>query len=251
MAKLEQILCFLEESFDPSGFPDYDHALNGLQVGGTDEVSHLAAAVDASERTVAAAVKSGVDFLLVHHGLFWGGLRPLTGPMLRKVRTLLNGGINLYSLHLPLDAHEEFGNNVLLMRALGLEPRERFGSFAGMDVGWWGAADLGREELLGRLKAATDDGARLIPAGPENIQRVGVLTGAGASALEEAAARGLDALITGEAPHHAYHAAMELGVNLFLGGHYATETFGVNAVVSGLSRKFGLSWEFLDFPTGL
>jgi len=159
--------------------------------------------------------------------------------------------MGLYSLHLPLDAHRELGNNALLLGRLGLEPAGRFGSFQTTEVGWWAAGGLNREKLLSRLREAVEGEARLIPGGPEEVRRVAVLTGGGASALTEAAALGLDTLITGEAPHHAYHEAMEMGVNLLLGGHYATETFGVKALARTLSERFNISWEFLDFPTGL
>ena len=40
-------------------------------------------------------------------------------------------------------------------------------------------------------------------------------------------------------------------LNVFYGGHYATETFGVKALAAELSKKFRLPWEFLDHPTGL
>jgi len=251
MAKLEQILYFLEDTFEPTIFPDYPHALNGLQVEGRDEVSRLGAAVDASEETLTEARKRGVHLLLVHHGLFWDGPGPITGPRFRKVSTILKGEMGLYSLHLPLDAHAELGNNALLVARLGLEVGGRFGSFKEEKVGWWASGELKREELMGRLRVAVSGEARLIPGGPEDVKRVGVVTGGGTAALAEAAALGLDTLITGEAPHHAYHEAMELGVNLLLGGHYATETFGVKALAKTLSERFDIPWEFLDFPTGL
>jgi putative NIF3 family GTP cyclohydrolase 1 type 2 len=57
--------------------------------------------------------------------------------------------------------------------------------------------------------------------------------------------------ITGEAPHWTAVAAQELGINLVLGGHYATETFGVKALAGHLSKRFKIPWTFLDFPTGL
>ncbi|MCJ7628693.1 MAG: Nif3-like dinuclear metal center hexameric protein [Longimicrobiales bacterium] len=251
MTKIEHILYFLEKSFEATTFPDYPHALNGLQVEGRSEVEHVGAAVDASEETIAAAGSRGVHLLVVHHGLFWGGLGPITGPGFRKVSALIGAGVNLYGLHLPLDAHPEMGNNAILMRKLGLEPAGRFGSFKEMGVGWWASASMHREELLDRVRAAVGGEARLIPGGPEEVGRVAVLTGGGASALSEAAAVGLDTMITGEVPHHAYHEAMEMGLNLILGGHYATETFGVKAVAERLAEEFHLSWEFLHFPTGL
>lgn len=251
MADLEHVLHFLEKSFQPGTFPDYPHALNGLQVEGRREVGKLGVAVDASEQTIAAAVEKGIHLLLVHHGLFWGGLGPLTGARYRKVEALIRGGTGLYSLHLPLDAHPEVGNNVLLLREMGLEPEGQFGAFQGVELGWWAEGPMDRKDILGLVEKAVRGPARLIPGGPEEVRRVGVLTGAGASAMEEAMTRGMDTFITGEVPHHAYHDSLEMGINLIAGGHYATETFGVKALGDMLARKFDLVCEFLDFPTGL
>jgi putative NIF3 family GTP cyclohydrolase 1 type 2 len=46
-------------------------------------------------------------------------------------------------------------------------------------------------------------------------------------------------------------AADELGMNLLLGGHYATEVFGVKALAAHLSKRFKIPWAFIDCPTGL
>lgn len=251
MADLESILYFMESTFQPGTFPDYPHALNGLQVAGPMEVDRIGTAVDASERTIEAAVTRNVDLLLVHHGLFWEGTGPIVGPRFRKLAALIAGEMALFSLHLPLDAHEEMGNCALMARALGLEPQGRFGSFQGVEIGWWARSPMHRDELLRRMGVALGGEVRLVPGGPEKLEKVGILTGAGASALREAASAGLDALVTGEAPHHAFHDSMEWGVNLYLGGHYATETFGVKALGERLSKEFSVEWEFLDFPTGL
>lgn len=251
MAHLEQLLYFLEGTFSVSTFPDYPDAMNGLQVEGRSEVGHLGAAVDASEETISEAVRRGVHLLLVHHGLSWGGLGPITGRRFRKVASLIRAGVGLYSLHLPLDAHPELGNNALLSRRLGLRPTGRFGLVKEVEVGWWAEASMHREELLERLKEGVEGEARLIPGGPAQVGRVGVLSGGGAGAIAEAASLGLDTLVTGEAPHHAYHEAMEMGLNLLLGGHYATETLGVKALAARLAEEFAVSWEFLYFPTGL
>ena len=251
MAVLEHILQYLDRAFEVGGFPDYSDAFNGLQLEGKGEVTRIGAAVDGSVQTIEAAVERGVDFLLVHHGLFWGGAGPLTGVRLKKVAPLVKHGTSLYSLHLPLDAHPDFGNNSILLRELGLEPEGRFGTFKDVPIGWWAGAVRGRDQLVRDLEEVLGEKVRVIPGGPERTERVGVLSGAGSSALSEAATIGLDSLITGEAPHHAFHDAMELGLNLFLAGHYATETFGVQAVAANLSDNFDVPWEFLHFPTGL
>jgi dinuclear metal center YbgI/SA1388 family protein len=251
--KLESILHYLDGYLAVVEHPDYAVALNGLQVQGPDEVGVVAVAVDASEAVIRAAGEVGADLLVVHHGLFWGGLRPLTGPHFRRVRALIDARLGLYSCHLPLDGHAEIGNCVLLARALGLELEGRFGAYQGAPIGWWGrlreAVDA--DGLLTLVEAAVGGPAHLIPGGPRRIETVGVMTGAGASFVPEAAALGLDAFITGEGPHHTHFDGMELGVHVVFGGHYATETFGVRALGEHLAGRFGLTWHFVDQPTGL
>jgi len=267
--KLESLIQYVDAYLGVPAHPDYPNALNGLQVdGGREAVNLIAAAVDASEASIRAAVEADADLLLVHHGLFWDGLRPLTGRRLRRIRPLVEHGVALYAAHLPLDSHAEVGNCVLLARALGVRPEGRFAVYGGVPIGWWGTLDeplpveqLGKRllealDLPGSLPAPLTDAAgggrvHLIPGGPQAIERVGVVTGGGGSSIQEAVDMELDALVTGEAAHHAHFDAVELGINVLLGGHYATETFGVKALASHLADRFSLKWLFLDLPTGL
>lgn len=248
--KLAALVEYLEAYLGVSGHPDYPVALNGLQVEGPPEVDRVCSAVDASEAAIEAAVDRGAQLLIVHHGLFWDGLRPITGRLHRKLARLLRGELGLYSVHLPLDSHPEVGNCALLLRALGLAPAGRFGRFQGVELGWWAEADLAREELVARLSTVLGGAVRVHGAGPERAQRIGVVTGSGASTLEEGARLGLDTVVTGEGPHHATIDATELGMTLLYGGHYATETFGVRALGEHLADRFGVRQEFLDLPTG-
>jgi dinuclear metal center YbgI/SA1388 family protein len=248
---LPDLVAHLDELLRVRDIPDYPSALNGLQVEGTRAVSRVACAVDAAEATIHAAVDAGADLLVVHHGLFWDGNQPVTGRRYRRLKALLDADLPLYSAHLPLDVHPELGNNARLLRALEIEPRGQFGEYRGMPLGWWGEADLRREALCARLDALLGSRVKLVAGGPERVSRIGVVTGAAGSMVAEAAAAGLDAFITGEGAHHNYFDAEEGGVNLFLGGHYATETFGVKAIGEHLAQTFGLEWLFLDHPTGL
>lgn len=251
--QLESLLQYIGEYLAVEGYPDYPGALNGLQVGGPAEVQKLAVAVDASEASIQAAADRGADLLIVHHGLFWGGLRPLTGPHLRRVRALLDNDMALYSCHLPLDGHAEIGNSALLGRALGLDLEGKFAAFEGAQVGWHGRPEepLDLSGLVARAETVLDGPVHAIPGGGERIDRVGVVTGGGASFIEEAVRLGLDALVTGEGPHHAHFEAMELGIHVLFAGHYATETFGVRALGDHLAERFVLDCDFIDQPTGL
>jgi dinuclear metal center YbgI/SA1388 family protein len=251
--KLESLLQYLDGYLKVSGHPDYPGALNGLQVEGPSDVRHVVAAVDACEASIQDAVRLGADLMIVHHGLFWGGLKPLTGRLLRRVRPLIEGGVALYSCHLPLDAHAEVGNSALLGRALGLTLEGRFGAYEGAEVGWHGRLDppLDPQGLESRASEILRGPTRLLAGGPDRIERVGVVTGGAASLVPEAARLGLDAFMTGEGSHQTYFDAMELGIHVVLGGHYATETFGVKALAAHLAERFELTWEFVDHPTGL
>lgn len=251
--KLESLLQYLDGYLRVSEYPDSTNALNGLQVGGVEDIHHVVAAVDASEAAIDEAAEKNADLLIVHHGLFWDGFRPLTGRRLRKVKPLLENGIAVYSVHIPLDAHPEVGNCVLLARALDLDVQGPFGTHRGVEIGWWGTLPeaLTSDELGDRFSRVLDGPVHVIPGGPERLERVAVVTGMGASSVEEAAERGIDALVTGEGSHHTHFEAMELGVSVFFGGHYATETFGVRALAEHVAERFGLTWEFLDQPTGL
>jgi dinuclear metal center YbgI/SA1388 family protein len=252
--KLEPLLQYADAYLGIPEHPDYPNAMNGLQVGGPPEVTTIAGAVDASVDAIEAAAERGVDVLFVHHGLFWAGLQPVTGRHLRKLQTLLRKELALYAAHLPLDGHAEVGNCAQLGRAMALGLKGRFAPYQGTDIGWWGELDGAEsaEDLRHRLSEALGGGpVRLIPGGPERVERVGVVTGGGASFVNEAVDLGLDALVTGEGSHHTYFDAMELGIHVLFGGHYATETFGVRALVRHLAERFDLQSSFIDLPTGL
>ena len=229
---------------------DFSGAVNGLQVENRGTVTRIAAAVDGSLATVAMAASINADLLIVHHGLFWTPSHPWTGKRYELLEVLLQHDIAVYSSHLPLDAHPALGNNARLCSALGLKRLKPFFFDHGLHLGFQATAQISRQDLAARLRA-TGCSTLVIPAGPKICRRIGVVTGGAGSELRKAAAEGIDTFITGEGPHWTYALAEELGINVFYGGHYATETFGVKALAEYLSKRFRIPWSFLDHPTGL
>src|SRR6266705_1604118 len=248
---LAELVAYLDGYLRVAAVPDAPEALNGLQVENSGTVTRIAAAVDLCEATVRMAVERQADLMLVHHGLFWGGLKPLTGPAYRRVAGLLQHNIALYSAHLPLDLHPDVGNNAVLARQLGVSLRGEFGEEYGVRIGRWGEVDVSRHALERRLATLMGSAPRLMAFGPERVQRVGIVTGAAGSMIAQAAGAGLDTFVTGEGPHHTFFDAEELKVNVFYAGHYATETVGVKALAEHLHARFYLPCTFLDHPTGL
>lgn len=247
------LVTYLDQYLRATEVPDSPNALNGLQVDARRaEVRRVAVAVDAAQATIDRAIAAGADLLIVHHGLLWDGNRPVTGRRYARLKALLDADLPLYAAHLPLDVHPEVGNNAVLARELGIDVQGGLGDYKGVPVGLWGTMEeIRREVLCARLDALLGGRVKLVPGGPERVRRVGLITGGAGGSVLEAAALGLDTFISGEGAHHNFFDAEEGGINLLLGGHYATETWGVRALARHLEEKFGLEWSFIDHPTGL
>jgi dinuclear metal center YbgI/SA1388 family protein len=251
MASLDEIVSYTNRFLRIRDVGDWDNALNGLQIENSGRVTRIGAAVDVSTRVLAVAQKRDVDLLIVHHGLFWPGLQPIRGALRRQLRIAFENDIALYSAHLPLDIHPRVGNNAQLVAALGLKSARAFLEEKGQPVGLKIRASLERSVLIRKLQKALNGPVKVFGFGPKRTRAIGVVTGAAGSEIYRVADEGIDTFITGEAPHWAAVAAEELGMNLLLGGHYATEVFGVRALAAHLSKRFGVPWEFIDCPTGL
>jgi dinuclear metal center YbgI/SA1388 family protein len=248
---LKTIVAHCDKILRTAEIGDYDGAANGLQVENSGAVTKIAAAVDASLATVKLAIAAKADLLIVHHGLFWGPRQPWIGKNYELLQLLVENNLAIYSSHLPLDAHPTLGNNARLCAALGLRNLKPFFESHGQTIGFKSQTKISRADLANRLELATGAKPKIIPGGENICERIGVVTGGAGAELKLAASEGVDTFITGEGAHWTYALAEELGLNVFYGGHYATETFGVKALSAGLSKKFKLPWEFLGHPTGL
>jgi dinuclear metal center YbgI/SA1388 family protein len=251
MPLLQDVVSFLDAGLRTAEIPDYSGAVNGLQLENGGSVTRIAAAVDASLPIVEAAVAGGADLLIVHHGMFWQGAQPLTRAYYKKIKTAIQGGLAIYSSHLPLDVHPDWGNNIRLLRALGLEPSGTFFEWKGLRLGLIAETEIVRSELIEDLSAAVGGPVHLCPGGPEIVRKIGLVTGGAGAEVASCISAGIDTFITGEGPHWSYPLAEELGVNLCYAGHYATETFGVKALAARLSEDHDIPWFFIDRPTGL
>jgi len=229
-------------------FRDYPGSRNGLQVTHGRQVKKIGWAVDADMESIRIAGKERVDFLIVHHGLFWGSSALDRKIRVKRIREAKRLGVAIYSSHLPLDAHPELGNSIGLLKALGLgeSKRKPFGVAMGREVGWKVEGVKIRISDLGfRIrdlrsnegeKVRRWDGVKVIEAGPKVCRRIGIVTG-GFGDLDQVVKAGLDTLITGEADYPTEVKAKELGINLVLGGHWETEVFGVRELVSRIRLK--------------
>jgi len=251
MPILSEIVKFTDKYLRVRKVEDWPNALNGLQIENSGNVTKIGAAVDVSTRVLTKAASQHVDLLIVHHGLFWPGLQPIAGGLRRQLKIAFENNIALYSAHLPLDVHPDVGNNAQLAAALGFKSTKPFLEEKGELIGLRVKDAFARGELIRKLRRTLRGPIKAFNFGPRETCRIGIVTGGAGSEVYRVAQEKIDTFITGEAPHWAAVAAEELGINLLLGGHYATEIFGVKALAAHLSARFKLPWEFLNFPTGL
>lgn len=257
MPSLAKIAEFLDETLNVANVPDYSSAVNGVQLANLGEIERVATAVDFSSETVTGAIDAGARLLIVHHGMFWGGVQPITAHRHQRLWSLITHDVAVYSAHLPLDVHPELGNNALLAKRLGLTPSGGFFKYQTINVGLTGESDTATRSLAEKAGDLAAEFRGTLVATPFADNRVtrrwGVCTGSGAdsASLKEAAQRGIDTLIVGEGPHHTSVEARELGIVVLYAGHYATETLGVRALGDLLTRTFGLTSSFIDAPSGL
>lgn len=248
--KRDELVAYLDGYLRIAEIKDYGP--QGLQIEGRSEVDKIVCTVDAQLPCLAAALAADADLLLVHHGIFWGGPRRIAGSYGRLVRGYLASDLNLYAAHLALDAHPEVGNNAELARRLGLEVQNWFAPVNGVNLGVIGVThDTKLDYLVDRFRQNVGP-VKLVQAhGPRIVHKVGIISGAGIRELESAALLGCDTFLTGETSHADFYGAENLGVNVIYGGHYTTETVGVQALGEHLNERFGLQVEFIDLPTGM
>lgn len=255
MIKRNEILKYLEEVFAEVNFPDYSY--NGLQFEGSEKVSKIAAGVDATNEFFVEATRQGADFALVHHGLFWKGAEwcRLDRINQKLFKNLLAGNLNLFAVHLPLDAHPKFGNNAVIARLLKAEVVSPFGGSRGNAVGMLARfkKPITLAELNKRIEKTIGPVVTTLDFGDNKVQTLGILSGGGWSSVTDPLVYDgeVDAILTGEIIHQAVAACRDRQINMISAGHYATEVFGVCELGRHLAKKFSLDFTFIDLPTGL
>lgn len=221
--KRNELTSFLNSYLRTEEFDDY--CPNGLQVEGSDEVKKIVTAVSASVDLFEEAIDQNADAIIVHHGVIWNFERPLyKGSYRERIRLLLENNINLYGFHLPLDAHQEVGNNAQLCRLLEVKNMMPFGDFRGQYVGMKGdIIPCGKDEFFKKIYQVVKREPVIFDYGPDRIESVGVISGGAQKEIKQAVEAGLDIYITGEVSEHVMHYVKEEQIHFVSAGHYATE----------------------------
>jgi dinuclear metal center YbgI/SA1388 family protein len=231
-----------------------DSSQNGLQVEGAEALHRVVFGVDASLALFQAALAWDAQAVIVHHGLFWhDGFARLLGADAARLRVLLSAGINLYASHVPLDCHPRLGNNAVIAARLGLLETEPFGMYGGIAIGCKGKLPeaLPVASLAARVEVALETTCRVLEVGVSGpLTTVGIVSGGGADLVSQCPAAGVACLVTGELTHQCVHPAWEAATPVIAAGHYATEVWGLRALMAELQAALPVHCRFIDLPTG-
>jgi dinuclear metal center YbgI/SA1388 family protein len=249
MVLRDEIVHWIDNYLDAANFDD--SCPNGLQVEGVSEINQIVVGVSVCQALFEASQEEEAQMVIAHHGLIWKGLPwVIKGVLKGRLEFLLRNGITLLGYHLPLDAHPEVGNNVLLAKELGIEELKPFGYHGSKPIGWYGhlATEVPRSTVLERIEGALGGTVLHFDSGRENIRRVGVISGGAAKDLHEAIDLGLDLFLTGEAEEPTYEICREANINFVAGGHYRTERLGIQALGEKVRDNFGVPVTFFETP---
>jgi len=224
---------------------DYkDYAPNGLQVEGCEEIKTIVTGVTASQALIDKAISLDADAILVHHGYFWKSEpQEIVGFKQKRIKSLLLNDINLMGYHLPLDGHEDLGNNAMLGKLWQLEditPQPglvRLGKLTQpMDV----------QSFVGMVSESLSRPALHLPGGPQQVETVAWCSGGAQGYIDQALAWKADVYISGEVSEQTTHLAKEGGIHYLAAGHHATERLGIKTLGEHLASQFDLICHFVD-----
>lgn len=247
MIETNKLIQYLNQLLQPQLFADY--CPNGLQIAGQSSIKQIISGVSASQALLDAAIDLKADAVLVHHGYFWKGENPcVIGIKQKRLSAILKHQINLIAYHLPLDAHDIYGNNIQLAAKLDLVVDGEFAVENSVSIGRKGHLQnpMPGMEFATYIEQQLSRKPLYIPGKAAQIHSIAWCTGAAQDNIEEAITAGVDAYLTGEVSERTVLIARESGLHFFAAGHHATERYGVHALGEHLAKKFNLSHQFID-----
>ena len=229
-----------------------DEIANGVQFLGQENVSKVALGTSLNEDFLKAAVKTGAQFCIFHHGFdtrVWKSRFPLFSQ--KRLKVIIENKLTIMGWHYALDSHPEIGNNATIIRLLGAKIKEPLWDEFGY------TAEFEQPQSVKELKIKCEKLFKhqifSVLTGPEKVTTIGVVSGRGVPQMAEVAemeVKNVELFITGETSEWTVHQMKESGINYFCGGHYATEVFGIQELGKKIKEKFknNLEVEFIDIP---
>jgi len=246
--KLYELVDFLNRYLDIDKFEEIDPIVNGLEIEGEYTVSKVATCVSITNNIIDEAIRGGINVLITHHGIITrrNGVKRIVGSFKEKLRKILMNNISVLAYHLPLDAHVEIGNNVSIAKVLNLNIIDWIYE-KNIPIGVVALCNdkASIYDVYKEVKSKINEKAILLKYGLDRVERIAIISGAGAKFIKKFTKREVDLFMTGEFREDCEVYAIDEKINVIVMGHYASEVFGVRNLARLLREKFNIETVFL------
>lgn len=213
---------------------------SGFLVGSKNEkVSGILVALDITKDVIRQAKKTGANMIVSHHPVIFNPIKEITDENNSIIYELIKNNINAYCAHTTLD-NAEGGVNDCLANILELKDISLLAQYKdGQGTGRLGTLEnnMNAKELACFVKQKLGaQYVRYADAGNE-IKKVAVVGGSGASFIDKAIDCRADALITGDIKHHDVLYCLEKGLTVIDATHFATEQIVKDRIFSHLQSQ--------------
>lgn len=239
--KISQIIDQIEQFAPLALQQSWDNS--GVQVGNTDaEVRGVVVALDVTMGALEKAIECGANLIVSHHPLIFEGLKNITNASMEGAIVIkaIENGVTIYSSHTPSDsAHGGLNSHIASLLGLGdvevLEP-----STTDPSLGIGRVGNMAKPIPVGEFCALLQYRFHLpcvrYTAHENEVRRVAICSGSGASLIDLAKSNGADTYICGDLKYHDYQRVNGI-MSMFDIGHYESEIFFTDIIANLIDRK--------------
>ena len=231
MATVKDIYNFIDSIAPFSTQEEWDNS--GLLVGDEDaEVFKVLFALDATTDIVEQAIECGAQLIITHHPVIF---KPVSNVLNDSIiYKLINNGISIICAHTNYDKAVG-GVNDILCNTIGLNSYIKIDDTC-LNIGKYDGP-VSADAFISTVKRTLDCIVRYNKIN-KKIRSIAVCSGSGSDYLEMAKEFDCDALLTGDASHHAFLDADEMDILLVAAGHFETENIAIKPLANKIADEF-------------
>ena len=233
MATIRDIYNYID-SFAPFNTQaEWDNS--GLLVGNENSVvNKIIFALDVTSDVIEQAKTVGADLIVTHHPVIFKPVSNVLNDSL--IYKIIENNMSIICAHTNYDKAIDGVNDILCFTV-------NADRFEKIDDTFLNIATFNNtystDEFAKHLKAKLNGAVRYNNLN-KNINKVAVCSGSGSDYLSLAKELQCDALLTGDASHHSFLDANEMGIVLFACGHFETETIAIKPLLEKIENEFNI-----------